>query len=70
MGLKDFWPPHPCNTYPYFHVLLRVHQQSPGNCALLSGLDGVVRLLDRATGEMLNSYKGCVRACVRFFASV
>lgn len=31
-----------------------------GNCALLGGLDGVIRLLDRSTGEMLNHYKGCV----------
>lgn len=35
-----------------------------GNCALLSGLDGVIRLLDRSTGEMLNHYKGCVPTCV------
>ena len=41
---------------------LPTHFQT-GNCALLSGLDGVIRLLDRSTGEMLNHYKGCVLTC-------
>jgi len=29
-----------------------------GQCVLMNGLDGVVRLLERGTGEMLNSYQG------------
>jgi hypothetical protein len=29
-----------------------------GKCVLVSGLDGVIRLLEKATGVMLNSYRG------------
>jgi len=29
-----------------------------GQCVLMNGLDGVVRLLERSTGEMLNNYQG------------
>lgn len=29
-----------------------------GKCVLLSGLDGVIRLLAKETGELFNTYKG------------
>lgn len=40
-------------------IVSKSPQTHTGNCALVNGVDGVIRLLDRSTGDMLNSYKGC-----------
>ncbi|TFJ83470.1 hypothetical protein NSK_005239 [Nannochloropsis salina CCMP1776] len=38
--------------------LSSVSVSGDGQCVLMNGLDGVVRLLERSTGEMLNNYQG------------